>query len=198
LKQIIYIFIVVFGLLSHNLSFGQKVGCINHELSCLQGQTCLICSYDNLLIELKDKDSLAKFETMIDSISKEWFTADSSTISLLLSDKWNLKYFQYSRSEIRTIIENFNRCFISTNNDTAFTSEQIFSEFKILDSISLKENLLKYLPFIYERDDKLNLKWTAILPDSKYLIIRMIHSYPNGNETSAHSEWIYYFRKVDK
>ena len=198
MKQIINIFIVAFGLLSHNLTFGQKVGYINHELSCLQGQTCLICRYDNLLIELKDKDSLVKFKAMIDSISKDWFTTDSSTISLQLSDKWNLKYFQYSNSKIGTIIENFNQCFISTNNDAAFTSEQIFSEFKNLDSISLKENLLKYLPFIYERDDKLNSKWTAILPDSKYLIIRMVHSYPNGNEISAHSEWIYYFRKVEK
>jgi hypothetical protein len=89
-----------------------------------------------------------------------------------------------------------NHCYISTNKDTVFSSKQIFCEFNIGDSISIKQYPLKYFPAIYERDDFFNTKWTAILPHSEYLIIRLVHSYPNGNMTSWYKERTYYFKKV--
>lgn len=197
MKHIIHIIILTLGLFSNIPSYGQKLGDTNKEINYQQGLPPLNISFDNLLVELKDKDSVATFKAMIDSISKNWYLADTSTISLRLTDKWNLKYFQYAGVEIHTQPEIFTQYFICTNTDTSFTSEQIFNEFNILDSISQKENLLKYLPFIYERNDQLKSKWTATLPDTQYLVIRMVNSYPDGNETSWTKEWIYYFKKTD-
>jgi hypothetical protein len=201
MKQTIYIFIFAFGLISFHNLLGQKVNGNNIEPNCQNGQTYLTSMFDNFLVELKSKDSLEKFKTAIDSITKDWSKSDSSNIRFSLSDKWNLFYFQFSGSEqyfgsmppSGTVID---QCYISTNKDTAFTSKQIFCEFNIGDSISLKENPLKYFPTIYEREDKFNAKWTAILPNSEYLIIRMVHSYPNGNATSWYKERTYYFSKV--
>lgn len=192
------IFIFAFGLLSIHESSGQKVNSNNHDINCQIGQTYLTSSFDNLLIELRDKDSLEKFKTVIDSIKKEWSKSDSTNIRFSLSDKWNLIYFQFSGSEhhFGSMPVGINHCYISTNKDTVFTSKQIFCEFNIGDSISLKEYPLKYFPTIYEREDEFNAKWTAILPNSEYLIIRMVHSYPNGNATSWYKERTYYFKRA--
>ncbi|MDP2176002.1 MAG: hypothetical protein Q8K70_08845 [Bacteroidota bacterium] len=202
MKQTIYIFIFAFGLLSFHNLFGQKVDGNNIEPNCQNRQTYLTSMFDNFLIELKSNDSLEKFKTAIDSMKKEWSKSDSSNIRFSLSDKWNLFYFQFSGSEHHFVPSgiplgiDINRCYNSTNKDTVFTSKQIFCEFNIGDSISLKDYPLKYFPTIYERVDEFNAKWTAILPNSEYLIIRMVHSYPNGNATSWYKERTYYFSKA--
>lgn len=196
MKQTIYIFIFAFGLLSSHNLFGQKVDGNNIKLNYQNRQTYLTSMFDNLLVELISNDSLEKFKITIDSIKKEWFKSDSSNIRFSLSDKWNLFYVQFSGFVDGPAPEIINHCYISLNKETAFTSKQIFCEFNIGDSISLKENPLKYFPTIYEREDEFNAKWTAILPNSEYLIIRMVHSYPNGNITSWYKERTYYFSKA--
>lgn len=187
---------LAFGLLSIPESSGQKANSNNHDINCQTGQTYLTSSFDNLLIELRDKDSLEKFKLNLDSIRKSFtFSYDEK---FTLSDKWNLIYFQFSGWEHWEGIgqTSINHCYITTNKDTVFTSKQVFCEFNIGDSISIKQNPLKYFPTIYERDDALNSKWTAILPNSVYLIIRLVHSYPNGNATSWYKERTYYFKRA--
>lgn len=196
MTKIVHIFIITFGMFCFQKSYGQNAD-TNHFASNCQGEQMYLSSrFDHLLLELKDNDSLEKFKTTIDSIRKTWFPSDSSNISFRFSDTWNLYYCQFFGSEDGLEQVDFYHSYLSTNTDTTFTSQQIFCAFHLGDSMSFKQNPLKYFPRIYERDDTWNAEWTAILPHSEYLIIRMVHSYPNGNHTSWYKEKLYYFRKT--
>ncbi len=54
---------------------------------------------------------------------------------------------------------------------------------------------LKNFPVIYERSDSLNRVWVPIISDD-YLILRYVHSYPNGNMTSFYNETMLYFKRI--
>ena len=151
--------------------------------------------FDNWLVELKDKDSIQRFKTELDSIRMGFNQTNNSKTPFSLSDKWNLIYFQYTgwENHFHFGTSNIDLCSISKNQETTVTSKEIFNEFNIGDSL-----LLKHFPLVLERDDPFNGKWTAILPNSEYLIIRFVHSYPDGNATSWYYERTYYFRKANK
>jgi len=53
---------------------------------------------------------------------------------------------------------------------------------------------LKKFPVIYERNDPLNRVWAPII-SGNYLMLRYVHSYPNGNVTSFYNETILYFKR---
>lgn len=53
---------------------------------------------------------------------------------------------------------------------------------------------LKDFPQIYERNDPLNGIWTPIICGD-YMILRLVHSYPDGNDTSFYNERLLYFKK---
>lgn len=74
-----------------------------------------------------------------------------------------------------------------------------------MDSMFLNKNLnlhiwkhatdsLKNFPVIRERNDPLNREWVPIITDD-YMILRIVHSYPDGNETSFYRENVIYFKK---
>jgi len=159
--------------------------------------------FDNWLVEIKDKDSLKTFKTELDSIRMGFKQTNDSIVPFSLSDNWNLIYFQFSGWEEHFPFEpmkrsNINHCSISKNQETTVTSKEIFNEFDIGDSLSLKQFPLSDFPLVLERDNPFNGKWTAILPNSEYLIIRLVQSYPDGNATSWYKERTYYFRKANK
>jgi hypothetical protein len=53
-----------------------------------------------------------------------------------------------------------------------------------------------HFPAVYERDDPYNRVWTYFT-DNSYLILRYVHSYPNGNTTSFYHEIVIYFKRID-
>lgn len=206
MKQTIYIFILTLGLLSF---YGTTVKTTNaksvdtiERTYDKQTDTYINNKFDNWLVELKDKDSLKRFKTELDSIRMGFNQTNNSKKLFSLSDKWNLIYFQFSGWEEHFFFEpmqrnNINHCSISKNQETTVTSKEIFEEFKIGGSLSLKQFPLNYFPLVLERDAPFNGKWTAI-HNTEYLIIRLVQSYPDGNATSWYKERVYYFRNADK
>lgn len=55
---------------------------------------------------------------------------------------------------------------------------------------------LKNFPNIFERDDPFNRVWMPIFSDD-YLILRRVHSYPYGSQTSFYNEHILYFKRME-
>lgn len=53
---------------------------------------------------------------------------------------------------------------------------------------------MKCFPQVHERNDPLNRIWSPIICED-YLILRFVHSYPDGNETSFYREIILLFKK---
>lgn len=51
-------------------------------------------------------------------------------------------------------------------------------------------------PDVYERDDPLNRRWTFFENDT-HLVLRYVHSYPHGNQTSFYNEIVIYFKRLD-
>jgi len=89
------------------------------------------------------------------------------------------------------------RNYFSPKKVATFTGKEIYDFLfnyhqypKGLDSISLKE-----FPQIVERDDHLNQRYVPITSDN-ILVLRYVHSYPDGSTTSFYHEQVYYFRKV--
>jgi hypothetical protein len=145
--------------------------------------------FDQILTEIKDNDSLIMFKKMLDSVKRHFTMAKNTPFSF--SSRWNLVCSDYNGwvdglSKHRLQID---QCYSSTDENMLFTSEEIFRAFDI------SEKPLDYFPLVYNRDDHYNAKWTAILPSSEYLIIQMVHSYPDGNATSWLKTRTYYFQK---
>lgn len=175
------------GLFCWNQLFAQKTTAKKQPQSHPYG----LEYFDQILAEVKDKDSLLIFKKSFDSI-KQSFTMPKNT-SFSFSSRWSLVCSDYNGwvdglSKQRL---HFNLCYRSTDENKIFTSEEIFQAFEIF------EEPLRYFPLVYHRDDHYNAKWTAIIPSSDYLIIQMIHSYPDGNATSWLKTRTYYFQNVD-
>mgnify|MGYP000318106275 CR=1 FL=1 len=51
-------------------------------------------------------------------------------------------------------------------------------------------------PVVYERNDPLNRRWTFFENDT-HMVLRYVHSYPHGNQTSFYHEIVIYFKRLD-
>lgn len=78
----------------------------------------------------------------------------------------------------------------------------VYSGKSMIDSLYLpsrstdpKASKTNGLPVIFERDDLNNTRWT-VFQNEDYLMLRKVHSYPNGNMTSFYSETLVFFRAL--
>jgi len=78
--------------------------------------------------------------------------------------------------------------FTPGNKTIALSGLKIFKIFGVKKRIN-------YYPEIYARDSRFNGQWTAISLTKKYLVIRYVSSYPDGNQTSWYHEETYYFKR---
>jgi hypothetical protein len=150
-------------------------------------------NYDKYLTKIEDKDSLLWFNAEIISILSATSNNEQDCVRQKpdLNDKWNLVFSAYSADEVQfNYGYSIHNSYI-TNQTLTLTTSEIFSEFDITNP----DFPLCYLPSIFERTAKFNIEWTAIILNSKDLLIRMIWSYPYGNQHSWYRERTYYFKK---
>ena len=150
-----------------------------------------LSKFQKNLIQVKNIDSLKIITKEIQSIEKLINPKDS--ISINQSTKWKVicytvKGWRQIVGQPKTVV---NDKYVSINKEVLTTE-------KLLQIFNLKYNdsiFLKNVPLVYEREDFFNRKTTPIVINNQYLILRYVHSYPNGNQTSWYSETNYYFKK---
>ena len=106
----------------------------------------------------------------------------------LPAPKKNVKY-AYTESKKYSGRELFNGLEI----DSFFLSKDSMLYFSTLYNI--ETDSLYNFPAIRDRDHPFNRVWTPIL-SGEYLLLRYVHSYPDGNLTSSYNEIVLYFKRV--
>ena len=131
----------------------------------------------------------------------KYYKQNCTKQKLNLNDKWNLIYSKLWGCEysyylesftgyLKTIEKSFNHCYIANSEVATLTTNEIFSEFNIIDTIPLC-----YCPYLLEDNDIVNNSWAAIMLNSDYVIIRKaVHNDIALNKYSCR-ERIYYFKK---
>ncbi len=150
-----------------------------------------LSKFQKNLVQVKNVDSLKLVTKEIQSIEKLINSKDSITINK--STNWKL--ICYSVNGWREIVgqpkTTVNNKYVSNNNEVV-TTENLLKIFNLNYNDSI---FLKNIPLIYEREHLFNRKTTPIVINNQYLVLRYVHSYPNGNQTSWYTETNYYFKK---
>lgn len=152
-----------------------------------------LAEFQKNLVKVKNKDSLKNITSEIQNIEKQLNSEDAITINQ--STKWKL--FCYTVNGWSQIV---GRPKSTTNDKYVSNTKELVTTENLLKIFNLKYNdsmFLKNFPLVFEREDFYNRKTTPIIIKNKYLILRYVHSYPNGNQTSWYNEMNYYFAKVE-
>lgn len=83
-----------------------------------------------------------------------------------------------------------------SNSARIFRSDELINGLEIDLSLANTDKFYTEFPVVFEREDPLNHQWTTF-SNSKFLILRFVHSYPNGNYRSFYFEKLYYFKKIE-
>ncbi|WP_395054109.1 hypothetical protein [Flavobacterium sp.] len=150
-----------------------------------------LSKFQKNLILVKNIDSLKTFTNEIQNIQK--FNTKDIIPSINQSTKWKLICYKINgwNEIVGQQKTQVNRIFVSNNKDN-LTTEDVLKIFDIKYNDSI---FLKNVPLVYEREDFFNRKTTPIVINNQYLLLRYVHSYPNGNQTSWYTETNYYFKK---
>ena len=152
--------------------------------------------FNGWLSEFKDSDSIKIVNSQVDSLVKQNIPIKITKQSFNLLDEWKLEYYLnrgwYGMPPSQ--IKNRNNCYYSKSNKFILTGADIFEIFRLSDKIFP----LNYCPLILSRGGKFNSEWTAILVNKNKLIVRLVSSYPDGNQTSWQYEKLYLFVKINK
>ena len=76
-----------------------------------------------------------------------------------------------------------------------YSGNELHQNLMIEDSLFNNTTHLNAFPIIHQRHDPQNMQWLPI-SSGNYLILRYVHSYPDGNMTSFYYEKIIYLKKV--
>lgn len=150
-----------------------------------------LSQFQKTLLQVKNQDSLQALKEEILNVYK--------TVSIRNSIKESTKWkFLCSTENGWTEIVGRNK----TITDSKFVSKTkiIYSTQEVFELFDLKYNdssIIDFVPFVFERDNYYNRKTTPIILNNSYLIVRYVHSYPNGNQTSWYHENSYYFKKEE-
>lgn len=150
--------------------------------------------YSDYLREVRSPDSLARITHAIQAIDK--LPSDSLPASYFFSGRYRLRYLHTFgwREYVSNPRMNFDRKFTSDAAGKLVTSQEIF---RLLGLQGKDSTLLREYPLVIRREDTYNRRWTPISRSSRYLVLRHVFSYPNGNVTSWYSEQLYYFERVN-
>ena len=139
-----------------------------------------LSKFQKNLIQVKNVDSLKIVESEILNIQNQLNEKDSITIN----KSTNCKLLCYTENGWREIVgqpkTTVNNKYVSIINEV-LTTENLLKIFNLNYNYSI---FLKNVPLVYERDHFFNRKTTPIVINNQYLILRYVHSYPNGNATS--------------
>jgi hypothetical protein len=135
-------------------------------------------------------DTLSKWKLLFEYSTEEQFVGQELLIDSV-SSKPPVKFFcAYDKSKEYSGKELFEGLEMDTTFLKDFVSTFLFRTY-MHDYDSLKN-----FPNIFERDDPFNRVWMPIFSDD-YLILRRVHSYPDGSQTSFYNEHILYFKRME-
>lgn len=138
---------------------------------------------------------------------KELFEVSSDSIHLVMQEEYRTKILKTNDSSYfpQTNISHKSIKFIY-DSSKVYYGKELFLGLEI-DSMFLNNapkpwlkmwkhetDSLKCFPQVRERNDPLNRIWMPIICGD-YLILRFVHSYPDGNETSFYRESVLLFKK---
>jgi hypothetical protein len=150
--------------------------------------------FGDYLREVRSPDSLARITHAIQDIDQ--LQGDSLPSSYFSRGRYRLLYFhtfgwgQYL-SQPRT---EFDQKFSSDASGKLVASQEIF---RLLGMQGKDSTVLRQFPVVRRRDDFYNRRWIPISCSSRYLVLRHVSSYPDGNITSHYGEQIYDFERVN-
>jgi hypothetical protein len=153
--------------------------------------------FSGCLVKVTTTDSLQWLDRELQRIRPEEIAADALHSVPAPGGNWKLRYFtsagtvyDYSGQQ-QPGADNVNASKINKNCHKAYTTKEIQGLFSIPDSL-----FIDGFPVVYKRNDIYNRKCTALIRGA-YLMLRYVHSYPNGNMRSWYVEEIYYFKKEE-
>lgn len=80
------------------------------------------------------------------------------------------------------------------DSSMVYSGSELFKGLEIDLRFLQADSTLQWFPIIFERHDELNHTWVPIISGDN-LILRYVHSYPDGSMTSFYYEYILYFKK---
>jgi hypothetical protein len=187
------------------IRLGWILGCcitLNFSLQAQTTQNNMWEFYEELsdAVEVQVSDNnytLVNFE--------DWNTAffkTDVTQSMHPKAKWKLMFEQYEYTEevLGQPLPTRNHTKdkygkLSINNRAIYTSTEL-SENLLIDQTFFSNDLVSDYPRIYERENELNGEWVPY-QSNNLLILRYVHSYPNGNITSFYKEILLYFERIE-
>ena len=150
--------------------------------------------YSDYLREVRSPDSLARLTYAIQAIDQ--LPGDSLPASYFSRGRYRLRYFrtlgwgeQLGRPRTKS-----DRNFVSNAAGKLVTSQEIF---RLLGMHGNDSTVLRQYPLVIGREDTYNRRWTPVARAARYLVLRYVWSYPNGNFASGYSEQLYYFERVN-
>ncbi len=84
---------------------------------------------------------------------------------------------------------------LSNNSQAIYTSKELLENL-LIDQTLFSNDLVTGYPHIYERENELNGEWIPY-QSNNLLVLRYVHSYPNGNMTSFYKEILLYFERIE-
>ena len=146
------------------------------------------------LHEVRSPDSLARITSDMQRIDQA--RGEEHPAAYFSQGRYRLLYYHTCGwnevlSHPRTTSD---RKFSSDAAGKLFTSREIF---RLLSLYGKDSTVLRQYPLVMAREDYYNRRWTPVSSSPHYLVLRYVHSYPNGNMTSWYNEARYYFERVD-
>lgn len=200
--------IILFILLSGGFCFGQFK------------TPATLAYYEELSIEANKVFPNSAYKTFnLDSLNKALFASGKAHVKIDTSARWKL-LFEYSDSwkyiagQTPTIqlIPEGKPVVPKLNYRTAYDSCKVYTGLELFNGLEIDTAFLNIVPnvwlkewnhatdsikgfhHIHKRNDPLNRVCVPIMTDD-YLLLRYVHSYPDGNMTSFYKEVIFYFKR---
>jgi hypothetical protein len=150
---------------------------------------------DCCLQYVQSADSNALLKQQIDSIRN--MLPQPTLQGIGLQDKWSLSFYEdFGWTDMVPFGHmNHHVRYISTLPGETYTTATLLDTFALNRRVIDSAQVLRFFPPVFDREDPLNRGWSLIAMSDDNLIIRYVHSYPNGNQTSWYTERVYYFRR---
>lgn len=155
------------------------------------------------------KDSSSR-QINLDSFDQVFFQSNSSFLGIEQISRWMPHFcYRYSWEHVQGQFSETDSGVFHGLSDTIthvkqfiHGSRMVYSAESLLEGLEIdvqywnpQKPYLSDFPLIMERDDPLNHTWIPII-SGEYLVLRFVHSYPNGNLTSFYRETRFYFKRA--
>ncbi len=150
--------------------------------------------YSTQLHEVRRPDSLARLTHALQAIDQ--LPSANLPASYFASGRYRLLYVHTFgwREYVARPRTNSDRTFRGDATGNLVTGQELF---RLLGLPGNDSVILREYPLVLRREDTYNRRWTPISRSARYLVLRRVFSYPDGNAASWYSEQRYYFERVN-